>query len=113
MGEVEHGRVARPCGDFCERIGAGNEENLRTFELSRELASSVSNVYDGPCRSISMRDADQPECAAAARLRHVVTLFARRADGIVRCGGMWDGISVTASRPSACCAANAAATWPL
>ena len=69
MREVQDGRIARPGGDFCERIGAGDEENLRTLRLASALRSfaldvadaelsiragpprsstSVSKVYDGP-----------------------------------------------------------------
>ena len=111
---VEHVGELAPGGNFCKRVGAEDEENLRRLPALRVQRAQRVDVYDAPVRGpASMSETRYPDgrsAIASATSAKRWNAVARGSTG--RCGGSCDGTNTTSSRPSADCAASPASRCP-
>ena len=112
--QVEHGRVAVPGFDFCERVHAEDEENLRCARRpSVEAIERVGGVRRCPGRVSSTSLASSTVDAVDGERRHRETVKGRR--GRLHAAGAAARATAAAGRgraPSASRAASAVSTCP-
>ena len=101
--QFEDLRIAVPGGNFCERIGTGDEENLRRGEAAAACNRvSVSKVYDGAVEPISRSLATRPATPVDRERRHREPVETRRrAVATADAAAMRDGSTSTRSSASA------------